>query len=259
MSAGATDRYLVFDAGNSYLKWGVVDGGDIHKTGRISHGKLQQTGFSALTTRLPRRVAGAILSNVAGAAFGTRLSSVIGLHCGVDLRIARCEKQAYGVTNGYVQPRKLGVDRWAAMIGARTEFRTALCVVDAGTAITIDAIDGSGEHLGGQILPGLDMMAASLGRNTSDINDASGRRPDPEPGVGIFARRTGNALRAGAMAAAAGAVEFSARRMREQGMRAKIVLTGGDASRILKQLNIKAIHRPHLVLTGLAAMLTNDA
>jgi len=257
VNADSTNPDLVFDAGNSYLKWGIVEDGEIHKSGRISHGKLRQTGFSALTTRLPRRAGRAMVSNVAGTAFATRLSSVIGLHCGIDVQIARCEKQAYGVANGYTQPRKLGVDRWAAMIGARHEFRTALCVVDAGTAITIDALDNTGTHVGGQILPGLDMMMASLDRNTSDIAAASGKPAEPGPGMGVFGRRTADAVRSGAMAAAAGAIEFSARRLREHGMRVKIVLTGGDASRILKQLNNKVIHRPHLVLSGLVVMLQN--
>lgn len=258
MTSRSADRDLVFDAGNSCLKWGIVEDGEIHKSGRISHSKLQETGFSALTTRVPRRVGRAIVSNVAGTAFGTRLSGVIGLHCGIDMRMARCQKRAYGVTNGYTQPRKLGVDRWAAMVGARHEFRTALCIVDAGTAITIDALDSDGVHIGGQILPGLDMMTTSLDRNTSDIAAATGKSAGPGPGMAIFGRRTADALRSGAMAAAAGAIEFSARRLREHGMRAKIVLTGGDASRILKQLNSKVIHRPHLVLSGLVVMLHND-
>ena len=63
----------------------------------------------------------------------------------------------------------MGVDRWVAMIGARSEFRGGLCIVDAGTAVTIDAIDKNGNHLGGQIIPGLALMSNALSFGASDI------------------------------------------------------------------------------------------
>jgi len=42
-----------------------------------------------------------------------------------------------------------------------------------------------------------------------------------------------------------------------EGSDATIVLTGGDASRILKSLGEESSHRPHLVLQGLAQLLEN--
>ena len=258
MGRARARRCLVLDAGNSFLKWGLVESGEIRKAGRIDHERLRETGFAALTVRLPKGIDAAMLSNVAGNAFATRLAGVIGLHCGIDLKLARAAKAAHGVTNGYRQPRKLGVDRWVAMIGARHEFRSPLLVVDAGTATTIDVLDGGGRHLGGQILPGLDLMQASLSDSTSGIPPTSARR-DPGAGLDWFGRSTAEAVRSGALAAACGAIECAERRLRDNGLRAKIVLTGGDASRILKQLNVKAIHRPHLVLEGLSVMLTSDA
>jgi pantothenate kinase type III len=61
------------------------------------------------------------------------------------------------------------------------------------------------------------------------------------------------------MSAACGAVERAVRVMRSAGYRPNIVLTGGDASRILKQLEGKVFHRPNLVLQGLAFMLCNKS
>ena len=131
--------------------------------------RIGEQGLAALTSRLPRRVDTVLVSNVAGTSFATRLSGVVGMHCDVDVHFARSEREACGVTNSYRQPRRLGVDRWVAMIGARAEFETTCLVVDAGTAVTLDAIDGSGRHLGGQIIPGVRLMAASLASETSDI------------------------------------------------------------------------------------------
>ena len=251
-------RALLFDVGNSRLKWGVLEQGRIARTGSITHTTLQESGFNALTTRLPRDVKQVLVSNVAGASFATRLAGVMGMHCAVDVHFTRVAKAAYGITNSYKQPRRLGVDRWVAMIGARAEFRGAVCVVDIGTAVTIDALDKGGQHLGGQILPGLQLMISTLAKDTSDIG-TPGRAPkNPGNGMQMFAKGTSAAVYNGSLSAVCGAIERAAKAMRAEGLRPKIVLTGGDASRILKQLDGNILHRPNLVLQGLAFILQSN-
>jgi type III pantothenate kinase len=250
---------LLFDIGNTYLKWGVSQEDRFVRTGKISHEQLKESGFGAVTNRLPRNVSRVLVSNVAGAAFATRLASVIGIHCNADLHYARSEKSAFGVTNSYSQPRRLGVDRWVAMIGARAEFRSALCVVDAGTALTIDAVDRNGAHLGGQIIPGMQLMRESLDSSTSDIGPVARKMKVPGSGLEMFASSTQAAVGNGALSAACGAIERAVRCLRSEGLRPKIVLTGGDASRILKQLEGNVIHRPNLVLQGLAFMVRSTS
>lgn len=252
-------RALLMDVGNTRLKWGISDGGKIARTGSIRHDELQESGFNKLTSRLPRDIETILVSNVAGAGFAARLSGVLGIHCDAEIRFARAEKSAYGLSNSYRQPRRLGVDRWAAMIGARTESKAALCVVDAGTAVTIDAVDREGKHLGGQIIPGLHIMTKSLKDHTNGV-EKLGRRPaDPGTGMDLFAASTGRAVQTGALNAICGAIERAVRILRTEGYRPAIVLTGGGASRILKQLDGKVIHRPHLVLQGLAYMLLHKS
>jgi len=248
-------RALLFDVGNTRLKWGLLEKGRISRTGSITHSKIHGSGFASLTTRLPRRVERVFASNVAGASFATRLSGVIGIHCGCDIHYAHCQKHAYGVTNSYRQPRRMGVDRWVAMIGARSEFHGAICIVDAGTAVTIDALDRNGNHLGGQIIPGLAVMGSALRSDTSDIPAAKRIPKDPGRGMALFASNTDGAVQSGAINAVCGAIDRAVKVLRADGYRAKIVLTGGDASRILKQLDDKVLHRPNLVLQGLAFMV----
>lgn len=247
-------RQLLFDIGNTRIKWGLLVDGELRRTGAIAHDKLRTDGIESLTRKLPKTVSGAAACNVAGADFGKRFARAIGMHIGGDLRYVHSERSACGVTNGYRQPRSLGVDRWVAMIGARTAFRTALCVVDAGTAITIDAMDKAGQHLGGQIIPGLELMGEALRSDTSDIGAAKSRVRDPAAGAAPFGQTTDRAIRCGALNAVCGAVERSARSLKSKGHRPKIVLTGGDASRILAQISDAVVHRPHLVLQGLATM-----
>jgi type III pantothenate kinase len=240
---------LLIDVGNTRLKWGVLKSDRIVRAGSIDHDKLSKQGFTPLTTRLPANVDYVMVSNVAGTAFATRLAGVIGIHCGTDVHFARSEKAAYG----------LGVDRWVALIAARAETRSAVCIVDAGTAVTIDAMDKSGQHLGGQIIPGPRLMAVALSEETNDIGLPAATARDPAPGMGLFATNTGGAVHNGALGAVCGAVERAAKTMRSAGLRPKIVLTGGDSSRILKQLDGNVLHRPHLVLQGLAHMVQSKA
>jgi type III pantothenate kinase len=247
------------DVGNTRLKWGISDGGKIARTGSIRHDELQESGFNGLTSRLPRDVESILISNVAGPGFAARLTGVLGIHCDAEVHFARAEKSAYGITSSYRQPRRLGVDRWAAMIGARTESKSALCVVDAGTAVTIDAVDRQGQHLGGQIIPGLHIMTKSLKDHTNGVDKFGKRPPDPGTGMALFAASTGRAVQTGALNAISGAIERADRILRTEGYRPVIILTGGGASRILKQLDGKVIHRPHLVLQGLAYMLLNQS
>lgn len=253
------DRTLLFDIGNTRVKWGVLDDDGIRRSGSISHDTLKENGFESLTRRLPRRVAAAVACNVAGTNFGTRFARVIGIHFGGDLRYVHSERAAFGVTSAYRRPRSLGVDRWVAMVGARAEFKTALCVVDAGTAITIDAVDKSGQHLGGQIIPGMQLMGNALRTETSNIGALSEKTRDAKAGIDMFGKSTDRAIANGSLNAVCGAVERATRTMRAAGYRPKIVLTGGDASRILTQLVGAPVHRPNLVLQGLAFMVNSEA
>ncbi len=246
---------LLLDVGNSRIKWGVLKDGAIRRTGHISRDRIGDQGLGALTTRLPRRVETVLVSNVAGTSFGTRLSGVVGMHCGVDVHFARSRREACGVVNSYRQPRQLGVDRWVAMIGARAEFQTTCLIVDAGTAVTLDALDASGRHLGGEIIPGVGLMAASLADETSDIPAVRRKAAGDRGSLAMFANTTAAAVGQGALNAVAGAIERAARILCSEVEEPVVVLTGGDASRILTSLDDAAEHRPHLVLQGLARIL----
>ncbi len=248
-------KALLMDVGNSRIKWGVLENGEIRRTGHISQERIRDKGLQAITTKIPRRVDEVFVSNVAGTTFATRLSGVVGMHCECDVHFARTARSGWGVTNSYTQPRRMGVDRWVAMIGAFAEFQSACLVVDVGTAMTIDAIDDKGQHLGGQIIAGVSTMADALAAATSDIPQVK-----PAPGreradLGMFAHNTAAAVREGAQNAVAGAIDRAIQTLQSNACQPTVVLTGGDASRILNALCETPLHRPHLVLQGLAHML----
>lgn len=249
---------LLLDVGNSRVKWGVLDDGEIRRTGYVEHTKIKERGWQAVTTKLPRRVGRVFVSNVAGTNFAKRLSGVLGAHCNCDVNFARSERRGWGVTNAYRQPRRLGVDRWVAIIAAWAELESSCIVVDAGTALTIDALDDKGNHLGGQIIPGVETMLESLSSATSDIPSVKVAAKQSSCDLKMFGKNTASAVREGAQNAVVGAIERAGETMQANGFESTLVLTGGGASRILVALYEEPLLRPHLVLEGLAHMLERD-
>lgn len=245
---------LLLDIGNSRLKWGVLENGAIDQRGNVELSEFQNQGLSLLASRLPRDVGSVIACNVAGKTIARSVSEAIASHCGQSVFFVQPAAEACGVTSAYQEPDRLGVDRWVAMIGARAAHNTSCLVVDAGTAITLDALDSEGQHLGGQIVPGLVLMADTLGENTSDLPSISmGKFKGELSGAG-FARSTSAAITHGIFAAAVGAIELAVRTLTELGHDPTVLLTGGDAAVLQRHVRFTTELRPHLILEGLARL-----
>ena len=86
-------KVLLMDVGNSRIKWGVQGADGIRRTGHISQDRIRDKGLQVLTTKIPRGVDDVFVSNVAGTTFATRLSGVVGAHCGCDVRFARSDRR----------------------------------------------------------------------------------------------------------------------------------------------------------------------
>ena len=107
-------------------------------------------------------------------------------------------------------PAKLGTDRWAALVASWQIKKTACVVVNAGTAVTIDALSQQGEFLGGlDFTPGVDLMQKSLGMATAQLPSVSTTLLSTKSlsqHQDIFAKNTQDAMRAGAINASCGAI-----------------------------------------------------
>lgn len=79
------------------------------------------------------------------------------------------------IRNSYATPHTLGPDRLAAAIGAyyvslrQTGRHRPVLIIDAGTAITYDLVTASGEYLGGNISPGIQLRLQSLHEHTAKL------------------------------------------------------------------------------------------
>ena len=128
------------------------------------------------------------------------------------------------LVNSYQDPARMGVDRWLAMIGAELDTAGAFCVIDAGTALTVDLVAADGHHRGGWIAPGLALMRHGLAAGTARIG-ADLAPPQPGP----WGRSTGAAVHAGTLAALIGTVEQAVSLALAEDAATTFVLTGGDA------------------------------
>ena len=84
------------------------------------------------------------------------------------VHVAHSTREALGVTCGYEEPQRLGVDRWLGALAGH-HLTGGCCSVDCGSAITVDFVLPGGKHLGGYILPGLRLMKESLKLGTRNV------------------------------------------------------------------------------------------
>lgn len=226
--------FLLIDAGNSRLKYGLHD-----KQRWLSQGdtSLLQPDFNLPADFEPARI---IVSNVAGAETGNRIQQALSRFA-ARVEWFRASAQRCGLINDYEQPDTLGADRWAAAIAAWKHLHSACIVVSCGTATTIDLINDQGHFTGGCILPGLDTMLESLARKTAGLPLSTGTLILPP-------RNTHDAIATGCLLAQSGAIEHMARQL---GPDASLLLTGGNAVRIHPHLQVKASIKQGLVLEGL--------
>lgn len=120
-----------------------------------------------------------------------------------------------------------GQDRILAALAAYHTMNQACVIVDAGTAITVDFVDGEGVFHGGAIAPGLRLSLRALHEHTDALPDIDFRLPDADA---TFGRNTAQAMLQGVYHGARGLVRALAERYAEAyGAYPPIVATGGDA------------------------------
>ena len=238
---------LLVDIGNSRLKWGLESNQKISQSRALFH---QSTNFSQHLTKdwqaliPPKTLA---ISSVSSEEIKSEIISLAQqLWKNINIIIAKSKSKQFNVQNSYSQPEKLGVDRWLALIASYNHYQQALWVIDCGTAITIDLINEQGQHQGGLISPGLQLMKTALSTHTATLNFPKVKRYN----LGL-ANQTNKAIFNGTLYAATGLIEQAINR---HPLKAKLILTGGDAQVIAKNLSQPVIIKPNLVLKGLALL-----
>lgn len=250
---------LLIDLGNTRLKIAAsAPGGGLRLLGQALHRDRPMDAALAEALGGDASVAheASLIANVAGDAAGLTLVEALRAR-GTGAAFLRPAAAAGGVQCAYAEPARLGADRWAALLGARALADGPCLVVDAGSALTIDAMAAGGVHLGGWIIPGLTMMVAALEARTGDLG--ARRRASAAAGPDAFPADTAPAMEQGARLAACGAIEAARARLEKRvGGAVRLFLTGGDAAALLAAID-GAEHVPDLVLGGLARAIESGA
>ncbi len=243
---------VLVDIGNTRIKWAEVEDGRLANVGNAVHRDSREAALARFAAALPKRVTRVIVANVAGAAIGRELTELLRNRARIKPEFVVVRAEQFGVRCAYADPSRLGVDRWIAVLAAHHRAPGAACAIDAGTAVTFDAVDARGKHLGGLILPGPGLLAATLDRNTNAIGATQppGVRPR---GLDLLGKSTDAAVGNGAMLALTGALERAIAAVEGSlKERPKVYLTGGDADTLRGWLESDVDLRRDLVLEGLA-------
>lgn len=233
---------LVIDIGNTRTKWALVD-----DEGHVSPMEICLNTNICNANLSISQATKAFVSNVAGEQLA---NTIIQKLRPLVVYFVQANAQACGVKNRY--SAALGADRWAALIAAWHITKHATVVVNAGTAITIDALaqhkkiayspdkkvvlennmdKAEGIFLGGSIMPGMYLLQQSLSGNTAQLKSNQGVFAD-------FPVNTADAIESGCLNAVAGAIYLMFKRLeKHSGWLPKLVISGGDAHLVAQALN----------------------
>lgn len=242
---------LEIDAGNTRVKWRIVGEDSVI----LERGVLALDNDSLLhdlAKRFPV-IETVRLSCVAKNEIQQAIAGEIFSRWGVAVLLAQTQAIFEGLTVAYENPQRLGVDRWLAMLAARSEFNGAVCVIDCGSAVTVDMVAADGQHLGGYIVPGLAMQQKTLLDSTGQIYIEK----DDDRCTGEWGVNTTQAVNLGVARMIVSFINEIVDGLLATGDQPMLFLTGGDGAKLLPRLkHQKRYHyRSELVMDGLAIAL----
>ncbi|MHC4995154.1 MAG: type III pantothenate kinase [Planctomycetota bacterium] len=241
---------LAINVGNTRTQLGVYMDGELEDQRRVSNDDLSDLG--AIASGLYASIAdlenpAVYLASVNDEAAG-RVSDAVGER--VEAAIERAGDD-FAIPIGHqLDPEALiGDDRLLNAAAAYEKIKEAVIVVDAGTAVTVDFVDGEGTFHGGAILPGCQMQLDALADRTAQLPRVAFTRPDE-----VIGHSTSQAMLTGVFFGVRGAVRELIERYAElYNAWPKVVATGGDALTLFEGYDLIEALVEDLTLRGLAA------
>lgn len=233
---------LQVDAGNSFIKWRVLDAERVVLRGRED----TSNNVSMSEIDVWDGIGSVSISSVASGGVDRSLQGLFRENLpNVTPFFAKSQALFGGVANAYKDPAQLGVDRWLAVIAGFSKYNESCFVVDCGSAITIDLVDAAGRHQGGYILPGIELMKRSLSAGTKRVEF------DSLCGQGIkYGETTSECVQAGVSFAMLSVFEGLLSRMAGDQVK-RLIVTGGDGA-YASSLSQSIEYYPDLVFEGLS-------
>lgn len=248
---------LLVDIGNTRIKWARFDGRRLGRQHAAVHSGWGGEDYARRVFTGGCAIERVLVASVAGARVERSVTLAARRARAPVPEFVTSRRHAGGLTVGYTEPWRLGVDRFVAAIGAHHLAKgRAVIVVGVGTAMTIDLVDAKGRHRGGAIIPAPTLMVDTLLTNTHGIRRRA--QGGSAGGDNLFGRSTRAALVKGSLYAAAALIDRAVDEARALvGGRAPLVmLTGGGALSVQPLVRSTCVSVPDLVLRGLAVLCT---
>lgn len=231
--------HLVIDIGNTFIKIGLFEKDKLHIHASFSH---QDFEHEMLHLKKNYNINQVILSSV-GKLTEEQKQKVFSLF---DCHVLTQQSQLPFI-NKYQTPHTLGVDRIALAASAVGRFpNTNVLVIDSGTCITYDFVNESNEYLGGAIAPGIQSRYKSLHDYTANLPLLE--KEIPENYIG---NNTNSSIHSGVVNGIAREIDGIINQYSDDYEKLTVVLTGGDAEFLAKQLKNSIFVRPFFLLEGL--------
>jgi type III pantothenate kinase len=244
---------FLVDMGNSSIKWAILAQDHLGPQKRLLYNDNLDNLLTQAWLSLDVPLSGVWVSNVAGPKKAEILTHWIKSHWKLEPTFIKTSRSFCGIKNGYKNPEELGVDRWLALIGAYKLEKGMLCVVDCGTAVTLDVLSANGYHQGGLIIPGVTIMHNALFRNTYALAPLK-KTLNENSEKSFLAHDTFMGITLGTLYAIIGSIEHVINTLEKQENQVQLILTGGSAS-ALESLLVPYRLVPDLVLQGIKAVV----
>lgn len=239
---------LTIDQGNSAAKLALWDN-DRMVDSRIEM-SLSPDAIAHFLMPHGNKVNAAIFCSVAGRS--TAIMAMLSSFASHTMRLT--SDLDLPIVNDYTNPASLGADRIAAAIGAATLFpNEMLLVVDAGTAVTYDAVSPDGHFLGGNIAPGMNMRLEALHRFTARLPRVT--VPRELPTDKLLGTDTASAMILGSVFGIVGAISYYRSQLSPE---PRVVMTGGWANELSRLCRFPINVEPDLVSIGLNRILIHN-
>lgn len=240
---------LLIDLGNSQIKLAWYHQGELHRISACRYDS--DADFKACFDKVRDTPEEIFIASVITGQSVDYVNELCWRRWEVNPQRLETQRHCCGVVNRYKKFERLGVDRWAAMIGARQVVDGAFLLVDCGTACTADIVNSKGEFLGGAVVPGLSAMVHTLNQKTDAINTETQELSALKPGL-----NTEDCVALGVIEALCGFIDRMSTQARDAvKTEITVIVTGGDAPTLLPHLCDSVRYEKELVFLGMAGMV----
>lgn len=235
---------LIIDVGNSFVKLAVFS------NGKLKFKKVVEIDFLLKQVITIKNKYGKIKKAIISSVGRLKNDDANGISELFDLLILDSTTKL-PFKNLYETPKTLGVDRIALVSASVKQFSdNNVLIIDAGTCITYDFVNEDNQYLGGAISPGLRMRYKALNNLTANLPLLETEIPN-----NITGNSTKESIHSGVVNGVLNEIDGVIEDYKQKYSDLTVILTGGDANFLSKQLKSSIFANSNFLLEGLNYIL----